>query len=90
MNNREKIIIGLIILFLPIGIYQLFINFGYRVDFSQPKAAESNRAPSVTLKSSGKCVANCTAFFEATAADLDGDPLSYAWSGCASGSGNKA
>jgi len=87
--NKRRFFVFLFILFLVSGGW-LVIRLGYVPEIGKFFASEPNSAPSVTLKSSGECVANCTAFFEATAADYDGDPLSYAWSGCASGSSNKA
>jgi hypothetical protein len=39
-----------------------------------------NRTPS-------SCHPTCTVTFTASASDPDGDPLSYAWSGCTSGTG---
>ncbi len=85
---KKFLFLGGAILIISGGL--LAWRFGWVPQIGKFFAAESNRAPSVSLKSSGGCTANCTAFFEATAVDYDGDPLSYTWSGCASGSGNRA
>jgi hypothetical protein len=60
-----------------------------------PPATE-NRAPTVTVTFTGasSCIPHgsfaCSLNVAATAADPDGDALTYAWSGCASGAGATA
>jgi len=50
--------------------------------------APPNQAPTISLsRSPSSCHPTCTVTFTASAADPDGDPLTYAWSGCASGTG---
>jgi len=65
----------------------------------QPKATPTpaaNRAPTVSVAAAaGTChprspTQPCTVTCTATANDADGDALSYAWSGCASGGGSSA
>jgi hypothetical protein len=65
----------------------------------QPKATPTpapNRAPSVSVAASASTChpqspsTPCTVMCTATASDPDGDALSYAWSGCASGGGSSA
>jgi hypothetical protein len=63
-------------------------------------AVPGNRPPVVTVKSLGDChpkkeqytdaIEPCTLTFEAEGSDPDGDALSYAWSGCASGQERRA
>ena len=48
------------------------------------------RPPQVELSSTGTCGSGCSVTFVADASDPEGEPLSYAWSGCASGSGPEA
>jgi hypothetical protein len=56
----------------------------------------TNAAPTVTvgLDGAGTCTvkpgAPCSLTFVATGTDPDGDPLTYAWSGCASGAAGRA
>jgi hypothetical protein len=46
---------------------------------------QSNRAPTVRVTGPRACHPACTLSLEAHAEDPDGDPITYAWSGCASG-----
>ncbi len=52
----------------------------------------SNRPPAVTLTSGGSCHPRlglpCSVTVTAAATDPDGDPLTFTWSGCTSGSGS--
>ncbi len=57
-------------------------------------ALEGNQAPTVTLEwvgggSRAECHPVCTLTFEAKADDSDGDALTYAWTGCAAGTGTE-
>lgn len=52
-------------------------------------AVAGTNTPPVVTASAGRrstCHPNCTTTVSATATDKDGDPLTYVWSGCASGS----
>ena len=50
-----------------------------------------NHAPIVAINGGGSCYPrNCEIAFQADGWDEDGDPLSYSWSGCASGTKQKA
>lgn len=48
--------------------------------------AGTNNAPAVSVTGGGACHPTCTATFSGSAADADGDSVTLAWSGCASGS----
>ncbi len=52
----------------------------------------TNSAPVVSASAgrNSACHPVCTKTISATATDVDGDPLTYAWSGCASGNGSAA
>jgi hypothetical protein len=52
---------------------------------SQAKGLSPNQAPQVSIVTSPNCTAPCVATFTAVATDPDGDPLTYAWSGCNTG-----
>jgi hypothetical protein len=55
--------------------------------YQQDPMAHLFDAPSVTVTSSPSCHPTCTVTFTASGTDPEGDPLSYSWSGCASGTG---
>jgi hypothetical protein len=44
-----------------------------------------NRPPTVSIEASSTCTYVCTVTFAAVASDPDGDALSFAWSGCGTG-----
>jgi hypothetical protein len=50
----------------------------------------TNRPPVVSLATSGTCGTGCSVTFAATASDPDGDALTRAWSGCATGTADSA
>jgi hypothetical protein len=52
---------------------------------------QTNREPRVEITSgSTGCHPNCTIGLDAVVSDPDNDPISYVWSGCASGTGSHA
>jgi hypothetical protein len=53
-------------------------------------ASGQNAAPQVTVTGGTPCQAPCTVSFAAQATDPDGDPLTYAWTGCAAGTATTA
>ena len=74
-------------------------SFTATVTVRDPKGASAtasatvqgtNSAPTVTIHGGGSCHPNCSIDFSAGGSDADGDPLSYSWSGCTSGTDNRA
>jgi hypothetical protein len=51
----------------------------------QTVALQGNRPPVAQVAGGGSCHPPCSRTFTASATDPDGDPVAYAWSGCASG-----
>ena len=58
-----------------------------------PTPDPENRPPTVSAESGGNCHPNpdrpCSVLFKASAADPDGDRLTYNWNGCAEGTGRE-
>lgn len=50
-----------------------------------PVGLQANRSPEVTIAGEMRCHPKCTVTLQAVAADPEGDPLTYVWSGCATG-----